>query len=167
MKLNAVTAAAFLILTVLVLGAVAWVGLAGSSPRTTSVVATEDVARDTVAPSAPQPPPSDPAPSQLRSAVTAPPLPEPEPAAPVSPSPSSPGRIRGLHVLCPTEEGGFAHLLLTADTYYKAVTPEEEARLTTLLGPPVTNVDPALLPPMSAMSVTDALELTALSSPSN
>lgn len=60
-------------------------------------------------------------------------------------------------MLCPVKGGGYAHLLLTADTYYKAVTPEEEARLTELLGPPVTNIDPNELPPKSPMSVTDAL----------
>jgi hypothetical protein len=64
-----------------------------------------------------------------------------------------PGPVRGLHVL-----SGDAHLLLTPDTYFTARTPEEVQRLTALLGPPVTRVDPARLPSASPKSVTDALD---------
>ncbi|MGH8886972.1 MAG: hypothetical protein ACRDYX_17745 [Egibacteraceae bacterium] len=101
-----------------------------------------------------------PSPNVVRASLAAGASPAPpQAAAPQSPSPSP--AVTGLHVLCPVEGGGYAHLLLTADTYYKAVTPEEEARLTALLGPPVTNVDPGELPPKSPTSVTDALEQLA------
>lgn len=83
-------------------------------------------------------------------------------APPESPSPlpgtgSAPRTLRGLHVLYPLRGGGYGYLLLTAGAFYRAVTPEEERRLTELLRPPVTRVDPGVLPPESPVSVTDAL----------
>ena len=79
-----------------------------------------------------------------------------EPEPPARPATVTPA-VDGLHVLCPLPDGGAAHLLLTAQTYYRAVTVEEEARLTELYGPPVTNVDPNNLPVKSPLSVTEAL----------
>ncbi|MGH8909159.1 MAG: hypothetical protein ACRD0K_22360 [Egibacteraceae bacterium] len=65
--------------------------------------------------------------------------------------------INGLHVICPLTRGRTVHLLLTADTYYKAVTPGEVALLTERFGPAITNIDPAHLPPKSTTSVTELL----------
>lgn len=53
--------------------------------------------------------------------------------------------------------------MLTSETYYRAVTAEEEALLTELYGPPVTNVDPNRLPPKSEVSVTEVLDSRATS----
>ncbi|MGH8883974.1 MAG: hypothetical protein ACRDYX_02115 [Egibacteraceae bacterium] len=132
------TVTLFIAGAVALLGAVTWLAFATgrNAVDTTPDVGTREAAR----------------------AVTPPTVPSPAPAPAVAaPAPSPSPGINGLHVLCPVEGGGYAHLLLTADTYYKAVTPEEEARLTALLGPPVTNVDPRKLPPKSPTSVTDAL----------
>ena len=93
--------------------------------------------------SAPEPAAAEPAPAPVQAA------PEPSPA------------INGLHVLCPLPDGGAAHLLLTSETYYRAETSAEIMRLTDIFGPPVTSIDPSVLPPKSAISVTEALNAVA------
>ncbi|MGH8896020.1 MAG: hypothetical protein ACRDZ4_03100 [Egibacteraceae bacterium] len=141
------TVTLFIAGTVALLGAVTWLAFATgrNAEDTTPDVGTREAARAVTPPTVPSPSPAP---------TVAAPSPAPAVAAP-APSPSP--VINGLHVLCPLKGGGYAHLLLTSDTYYKAVTPEEEARLTALLGPPVTNIDPRKLPPKSPTSVTDAL----------
>jgi hypothetical protein len=143
MNRTTVTAALLIIPVVVAIGAVAWIAVTGTlqqlaSGSTTAESANDDAARDTA--------------SAAQDRSTPEPAPAQQPAA-ATPSPA----VSGLHVLCPVSGGGYVHLLLTATTYYKAVTPEEEARLTELFGPPVTNVDPSRLPPKSPMSVTDVL----------
>ncbi len=128
----------------IVLGSVLWLAFATSQASTT-VVSTQEV-EPTEAPS-PDPEPTE-APSPDLDTTP------PPPTVADTPPPSSPDKeITALHVLC---EG--AHLLLTADTYYRAETPEEEERLTALFGDPVTNVDPSVLPPKSPRSVTEVLD---------
>ncbi len=104
--------------------------------------------------SAPEPAAAEPAPAPVQAAAE--PAPAPVQAAP-EPSPA----INGLHVLCPLPDGGAAHLLLTSETYYRAETSAEIMRLTDIFGPPVTSIDPSVLPPKSAISVTEALNAVA------
>ncbi|MGH8906632.1 MAG: hypothetical protein ACRD0K_08970 [Egibacteraceae bacterium] len=138
----------------IVLGSVLWLAFATSQASTT-VVSTQEV-EPTEAPS-PDPEPTEaPSPDPEPTEAPSPDLDTtpPPPTVADTPPPSSPDKeITALHVLC---EG--AHLLLTADTYYRAETPEEEERLTALFGDPVTNVDPSVLPPKSPRSVTEVLD---------
>jgi hypothetical protein len=161
MKINTLTTAVFTVITVCLLSAIAWMGLSDTPRRTTSAdvsgeraedSATSDTTPNDTVPSGADQPDGDPVTPQLQQPVA-------------SASSRQSGNIQGLHVLCPVEGGGDAHLLLLADTYYKATTPEEETRLAMLLGPPVTNVDPTSLPPKSPLSVTDALDQMTLGAP--
>jgi hypothetical protein len=146
------TTALLIIAAMAMVGAALWVGVADKV--------------DTPQQGTQPDPPTDaavdnPADGRVPSGVANQPLPHSEPAAPrppvVMPAPSPPPVLNALHVLCPLPGGGSAHLLLTAGAYYKAVTPAEEALLTERLGPPVTTIDPNVLPPKSPASVTDML----------
>jgi hypothetical protein len=146
------TTALFMIVAMAMVGAALWVGVAdkvNTSQQGTQPGPPADAAFD------------NPANGRVPSDVANQPLAGSEPAASqppvVMPAPSPPSVLNALHVLCPLPGGGSAHLLLTADAYYKAVTPAEEALLTERLGPPVTTIDPNVLPPKSAASVTDML----------
>ncbi len=167
------TTALFVIAAIAMLGAALWVGVANQlgsgdtsqqtaspspQPETVEDVAAADVAADDAGALAVA---EDDAADNASPSPTAQPLVDPEPTAPApavaAPAPSPSPDINGLHVLCPLRDGGSAHLLLTADTYYRAATPEEIALLTERFGPPVTTIDPNVLPPLSPISVTDAL----------
>ncbi|MGH8909158.1 MAG: hypothetical protein ACRD0K_22355 [Egibacteraceae bacterium] len=181
------TTALFVIAAIAMLGAALWVGVANQlgsgdtsqqtaspspQPETVEDVAAADVAADDAGALAVAEDDAadnagalavaeDDAADNASPSPTAQPLVDPEPTAPApavaAPAPSPSPDINGLHVLCPLRDGGSAHLLLTADTYYRAATPEEIALLTERFGPPVTTIDPNVLPPLSPISVTDAL----------
>jgi cytoskeletal protein RodZ len=156
------TALLFVVTAVVIFGAALWAlgppgrsatgaSLSSASPPASPAASTasEQVTEGSeAAPVAATPSPSaEPSAQPTASSVT------PTPSETSSPEPV----LNALHVLCPTKGGGFAHLLLTSTTYYKAVTPEEEKLLADRYGPPVTNIDPSLLPPKSPISVTDVL----------
>jgi hypothetical protein len=164
MNINSVTTVVFTVMTICLLGATAWVGLRDTPLQATSADVTGELAEDSATSDTP---PDDTVPSGGADQPYGDPA-TPQPQQPVASASSRlSGNIHGLHVLCPVDGGGDAHLLLLADTYYKATTPEEETRLATLLGPPVTNVDPTSLPPKSLLSVTDALDQMTLGAPSS
>ncbi|MGH8930342.1 MAG: hypothetical protein ACRDZO_06830 [Egibacteraceae bacterium] len=175
MSSRTMSASLFTTVALAALGIAVWIGVAGAPERPEATdgavaLARAEVAGDLAAQRVPERVDGEAEIDDARSApapaaaepelapVAAEPEPAPVQAAPTAvPSPA----INGLHVLCPLPGGGSAHLLLTSETYYRAETPAEIIRLTAIFGPPVTSIDPSVLPPKSAISVTEALDTAA------
>jgi hypothetical protein len=150
MKWNAVTVIALMIMAVFMLGAAVSAVLTSRSPQS----AGEGIAVELAA-----------AAGDARGPDGADARPTSQCAG--SASRQSSGTVEGLHVLAPMERGGYAHLLLTANGYYEALTAHEEELLTERLGAPVTKVDPYKLPPRSSRSVTDVFTCVDQDPPSS